>query len=150
MTGPVLKIGSFDLGTKHLAFVIVDSEKKVHRISLDNPKNIIEYMDSLPLDECDVILIERQMNINRKTFTMQHQMMTYLQVLYGPFKLYYIYNSSKKTKLLGADEKQSYNQRKKFTVEYATKDGVSFIEGFKKDDIADAYCQAIAFLSEII
>jgi hypothetical protein len=147
-----MRIGSFDLGVKHLAFVIVElfSEPKVVHVCLSCPTNIVEYMDSLPLDSCDVILIERQMNINRKAFALQHQILTYLQVIYGPFKQYFVYNSKKKTEMLGAPKKQTYAQRKKFTVEYATNANVPFVDGYKKDDVADAYCQAIAFIKELL
>lgn len=147
------KIGSFDLGVKHLAFVVVEINTgniNVLHSSLESPSDIVEYMDNLRvfLDNCNVILIERQMNINRKAFALQHQMITYLKVIYRDSKTCLVYSSKKKTELLGAEKNLTYPQRKRFTVNYATDNNVQFIDGKKKDDIADAYCQAIAYIKE--
>ena len=146
-------IGSFDLGTKHLAFVMMDVGEEFEEIletRLDeidgSVQATIDYLNTLNLDQCHVILIERQMVQNRKTFAIQHQMEMYLKLIYGSFKEIIIFSPKLKTELLCDYKLTTYHQRKKFTIEYASKANIDFIDGKKKDDIADAYCQIKAYI----
>lgn len=145
-------IGSFDIGIVNCAFVIVDCEYKVSFSKLCSVENAVSYIDSLPVDCCDVILIEKQLPRNRKAFELQTKIYTYFEVVYGPFKNYFLYDSKNKTKLLAQNDsiKMSYIERKKFTVDIAKKNCFPFENSCKKkDDLADAFCQALAFLTEL-
>jgi hypothetical protein len=146
-----LLVGSFDIGVVNCAFVIIDCQYKVTFSKLSSVENAITYLDSLPLDLCDVILIEKQLPKNRKAFELQTKIQTYIDLIYGPFKNYFLYDSKNKTKLLTKnDVKMSYRERKKFTVDIAEKNCFPFENDCKKkDDLADAFCQALAFFVEL-
>jgi len=89
---------------------------------------------------------------------LQTQIESFFNIVYGPFKLFYIFDAKKKTQIIddyAVDQEDSavtvkntttYGQRKRKTILFASKQNVPFQEGYKKDDIADAYCQAIAFI----
>ena len=50
------------------------------------------------------------------------------------------------SKLKTPADLKTYAQRKKYTVARAVRDGVPFPDGYKRDDVADAYCQLVAYL----
>jgi hypothetical protein len=118
---------SFDVGRKHMAFVAMREDGTVLTTRVDQ------------LSGYDLVLIERQMSINTRAMCLQHQMHTYCVC----HALAVIIVSSK---LKTPADLKTYAQRKKYTVARAVRDGVPFPVGYKRDDVADAYCQLVAYL----
>ena len=134
---------SFDVGRKHMAFVAMREDGTVLTTRVDQlsgkPEDTVTYLDSLTLSDYDLVLIERQMSINTRAMCLQHQMHTYCVC----HALAVIVVSSK---LKTPADLKTYAQRKKYTVARAVRDGVPFPVGYKRDDVADAYCQLVAYL----
>lgn len=140
-------IASFDLGTNNMAFVCMNGSSildvRLNNVSV-NVDDVIKYLNSIEiLKNCDIFLIERQMIINRKTFALQNQIEMYLK-LHFKEKQVIILSSSLKTKMF-SDSKMNYAQKKKFTINLAEQLNFPFPENGKKDDVADAFCQIIAY-----
>lgn len=150
----MIKIASIDVGSKHLAILflkIVNDNIEIEHTFLCSPGvNCLQDLKKMEtyFDACNVIVIERQMSINKKALMIQQQLLTFFEIIYSNFKKVVLFDSRKKTNLLSDVPLLTYNDRKKFTIKYAIEHDVKFINGFKKDDIADAFCQAIAFLIE--
>lgn len=136
-----MKYASFDVGRKHMAFVSLEGSVITSRVDqlTGQPSDTVGYLDSLGLETYDLVLIERQMSINTRAICLQHQIHTYCCLKGLDVRVV----SSK----LKAPAGMTYAQRKKFTVAAAVEDEVPFPPGFKRDDVADAYCQLKAYLS---
>jgi hypothetical protein len=93
---------------------------------------------------CDTFLIERQMATNMRALKLSHYLEAYLKIRYKS-KDVLNYNSSFKTKKLGADNRMDKKQRKEWTVAYVknilTDDKLDYFNSLtKKDDVADVVC----------
>jgi len=138
-----MKYASFDIGRLNMAFVWMENDM-VGGTRLDKidgtPESTLKYLNELPLDTSyDLVLIERQMFPNSKCICIQHQMYMYCLMRAIPVVLV----SSKLKTPAGL----TYRQRKKYTVDKSVADNVPFPQGIlKRDDIADAYCQLLAYL----
>lgn len=168
----MLKIVSIDIGSKHMVIMFMSCKKffftqrtkknfeefMQHVISVDNVMlispgvSVLEYLKNLEkeFDDCHCFVVERQMNINRKAIILQTQIEIFFKIIYSSFKLFCLFDSKKKTNLLYDDDQVlTYRERKQKTVRFAAKYNVPFIDGYKKDDIADAFCQGVAYLWEL-
>lgn len=134
---------SFDVGRKHMAFVAMREDGTVLTTRVDQlsgkPEDTVAYLDSLTLSDYDLVLIERQMSINTRAMCLQHQMHTYCVCRHVAVIIV-------SSKLKAPADLKTYAQRKKYTVTRAVRDGVPFPVGYKRDDVADAYCQLVAYL----
>lgn len=100
--------------------------------------------------KCCAFLIENQIPVNRRACKIQHCIMTFFVVRFGPFKT--TLGISSKLKTFGA-KCEDKRQRKLYCVNFAEKYLVEnwphlltqFNAMKKKDDIADALCQWLAF-----
>jgi hypothetical protein len=95
-------------------------------------------------DDCQIFLVERQMTINKQALKLSHYLEAYLKIHY-PEKKIINYNSSFKTKKLGAVRLKTKLDRKKWTISYTKDvlkgDNLKYFESLKKqDDIADVVC----------
>lgn len=136
-----MKIGSFDVGLKNMAFVCIDENLFVHHVVLQdlkkkNVETTIKFLNNLPI--CDVIIIEKQLPRNTTAVVLQNQIDMYYQVKGVKTHLF---NPKLKT-----PTELTYRQRKQYTVELAKKASFPFIKDCKQDDLADAYCQAVKWL----
>jgi hypothetical protein len=124
-----------------MAFVWMENDvvgTRLDRVD-GTPASTLRYLEELQLDSTfDLILIERQMFPNSKCLCLQHQI--HMFCLMRGLKVV-IVNSKLKT-----PSGLSYAQRKKYTVAVAEAANIPFPDGAKRDDVADAYCQLIAYL----
>lgn len=133
---------SFDIGRKHMAFVCMDNDVVIFT-SIDqldgSCKNTFEYMKRLEpylsREEC-LVLVEQQMSLNGKAFALQHQICMYCTCRQLACRVV--------SARLKTPRGLTYTQRKKWTVELAKTHNVPFVEGYKCDDIADAFAQILA------
>ncbi|CCV01778.1 RuvC-like Holliday junction resolvase [Invertebrate iridescent virus 22] len=118
--------------------------------SKTKPKDVgvamFEVMDNFKdiWDKCNIFLIERQMTINLQALKLSHYLEAYLKIYY-PTKKILNYNASKKTKKLGAPNLKTKQDRKKWTIQYASnilcgKNLEYFNNLSKQDDVADVIC----------
>lgn len=95
-------------------------------------------------DRCNVFLIERQVTINLQALKLSHFLEAYLKIYY-PDKKILNYNSSRKTKKLGAPILKTKQDRKKWTIQYTLNilsgNNLEYFNSLsKQDDIADVIC----------
>jgi hypothetical protein len=168
-----MKILSIDCGLKNLAYCVLDFEdtskpKIVHwevydiqaKSFEDIPVALIRSLDSRKTkwDQCEIVMIERQPQKNRKMVILQNILHAYF-LIRGTVDL----NTVKKVQIVSAlhklghngDDihgKKNYSQRKKMSVimaqEFLKEHGGSpFVELFaassKKDDLADSLNQGL-------
>ena len=133
---------SFDIGRKHMAFVCMVNDDVVYTSinQVDGTcQKTFEYMNSLKeyiLKENVLILVEQQMPSNGKAFALQNQICMYCVC----HQLKYRVVSSR----LKTPRDLNYAQRKLWAVDVAKQHNVPFVEGYKLDDIADAFVQILA------
>jgi hypothetical protein len=136
-----MKIASFDIGRLHMACVWMENDQvlgtRLDRVD-GTPASTLVYLDSILDSTFDLVLIERQMSLNSKCLCLQHQIHMYC-VMRG---LDAVIVSSKLKTPVGL----TYAQRKKYTVAVAEKAQLPFPPDQKRDDVADAYCQLMAYL----
>ncbi|CCV01951.1 RuvC-like Holliday junction resolvase [Invertebrate iridescent virus 22] len=118
--------------------------------SKTKPKDVgvamFEVMDNFKdiWDKCNIFLIERQMTINLQALKLSHYLEAYLKIYY-PNKKILNYNASKKTKKLGAPSLKTKQDRKKWTIQYASNilcgENLEYFNNLsKQDDVADVIC----------
>lgn len=140
---------SFDIGTKNMAYVCISNDGNVIEYKLQNIKdantlkemdNTIEFLNSLnSLQYATTILIEKQLHRNTKAMCMQNRINMYCRLKF-PNSTIVLFNSKLKT-----PAGMTYRQRKQYTVKQAEARKFPFPEGLKKDDLADAYWQAMVY-----
>jgi hypothetical protein len=169
-----MRILSIDIGAKNCAFYVEQfDEKKITSSTLyiegkriywdkadftrgnDLYVNIGLYLDSHRKiwDECNGIIIERQLETNPKAQSIQFMIFGYFKNLYGPFKYISDISATRKTQVLGAPKKMTKKQRKDWAVlkTHTILDSREDMEGLKilyqgkGDDLADACVQLKAF-----
>lgn len=149
-------IASFDVGSIHCAMFVVDGEGEVllfdvHPVG-EQPVDVIAVLDERlgVWRQCHAFIVENQMPINQKACRIQTCIMTYFQTLFGNFKS--TLSCSSRLKTFG-EKITDKRQRKLYCVELARKlltdEWPHLLARFKdmkkKDDIADAVCQWLAF-----
>ena len=146
-----LSTASFDIGTKNMAYVCISNDNgQVLECKLSNLRNTnimkemdntIEFLDSLHLlQNATTILIERQLHNNTKAVCMQNRIHMYCKLKF-PNSNIVLFNSKLKT-----PSNMTYKQRKQYTIKQAELKNFPFPENLvKKDDLADAYWQAMVY-----
>ena len=168
-----MKLLSFDVGIKNLAYCIFDSQsqkiKSWNIIDITAKKNdnacahMVELLDKYPeLLECDIVLIEKQPSRNNKMRIIEGLLNAYF-VIKGitnkesAITKVIVYSAKHK---LGNDTfrgKSNYTQRKKlgvfrteaFLKQYPQTDEFHdmFLTSRKKDDLADSLLQALSYIN---
>lgn len=168
-----MKILSFDVGIKNLAYCIFDSQsQKIQNwniIDITAKKNdnacahMVNLLDKYPeLLQCDLVLIEKQPSRNNKMRIVEGLLNAYF-VIKGitskesDITQVIVYSAKHK---LGKDTfrgKSNYTQRKKlgvfrseaFLKQYPQTDEfhTMFITSKKKDDLADSLLQALSYIN---
>ena len=104
-------------------------------------------------NQCNGIIIERQLKTNPKAQSIQFFIFGYFKNLYGPFKYISDISASRKTQVLSAPRKMDKKARKAWAVEEARKifqlrrdhEALRILESGKADDLADSCVQLKAF-----
>lgn len=161
-----MKILSFDVGIKNLAFCCMHDMKIINWDCVEIPtdiKKIIEYLDNL--FECmlkfewetfDLILVEKQPNRNPRMKMIETLLMTYFLMK----KVMSVKSYSAKYKLGKTIGKQvkgqdNYRIRKKISIEKCKcflkqnemiKDLETINKSKKKDDLSDCFLQILAYI----
>lgn len=117
--------------------------------------SIVKFLDSHHKiwDECNGIIIEKQLKINYSAQIIQHFLFSYFRITYGPFKYISDISATRKTQVLGAPKKLDKKDRKKWAVVEARKlltlrgdkEGLRILDTPKADDLADSCLQLKAF-----
>ena len=147
-----LNISKEKLQKKDMIDLILLNKKKVKTKPKDLGLKMFQIMDTYKdiWEECEIFLIERQMTINLQALKLSHYLEAYLKINY-PLKKILNYNASTKTKKLGATNLKTKNDRKEWTIKYATNvlegENLRYFESLKKqDDVADVICMIESFL----
>lgn len=119
---------------------------KNKKVKKDLGTSMFQIMDTYKntWENCDVFLIERQLPINLQALKLSHYLEAYLKIYY-PDKKILNYNSTTKTKKLGATNLKAKRDRKEWAIQYTTfvlkDDNLRYFKALKKqDDIADVVC----------
>jgi hypothetical protein len=149
-------IASFDVGSINCAMFVVDAVGAVLLFHVepvgDDCVSVVDALDRwlCVWRECNAFLVENQLPVNRRACRIQACIMTYFQTLFGSFKTTIAVSSRLKTFGAKCLDKR---QRKLYCVEFAKNliadQWPHLLESLtamkKKDDIADAVCQWLAF-----
>lgn len=104
-------------------------------------------------DNCNGIILEKQMRINYNAQVMQYFIFSYFKNLYGPFKYISDISATRKTQVLNAPKKMNKKERKKWAVDETHRafdlrndlEGLKILHASKADDLADSFLQLKAF-----
>jgi hypothetical protein len=149
-------IASFDVGSVNCAMFVVDADGSVLLFCVeavgDRPASVVAALDrrSSVWRRCHAFVVENQMAVNARACRIQACIMTYFETLFGSFKTTVACSSRLKTFGAKCADKR---QRKLYCVEFAAKllstEWPHLVDEYeamkKKDDIADAVCQWLAF-----
>ena len=143
---------------KALENINIETEDKGTHVGNNTLCALTNILDSNTVlwDECDVILIEKQMGFGKQHNTLglriaQH-CLSYFLIRYHKFKLIIEYPAYNKTQILGAPKGMSKPERKKWAVAkakeiircpIAMEKWASFK---KKDDVSDCVCMCFSYL----
>ncbi|MHA2038808.1 MAG: hypothetical protein ACW98X_20440 [Promethearchaeota archaeon] len=156
--------------SKTICFKNTDLVKNISKPSIsDICHNLNDYLDNniKDFDDCSVIIIEKQMNINKKAGKIAQHLWSYMSFRYGRFKPIIEFGAYYKTQIIGAPKDKTILKsgkikykavskpvRKKWAVT-KTKEilniqndshTLTMLNSSKKqDDISDVILQAIAF-----
>lgn len=151
---------SIDPGIKNLSFCIIDEVKIYEWKNIDLNKfegtmceKLSFCLNNYDFSKCDIVLIERQPSINKKTVAIVH----YLEMYFINYAVI-LYNSKNKLKHYKGDKydhlKSKYYRNKKMSVDMCTKlilKNSPFYDFFhnskKKDDLADCFLQATSYIN---
>lgn len=153
-------VASFDVGEQNLAYVIgsIDTIVDMKHIDIKHKKTqtipescdmISDLLSNVNWSSCERILIEQQIIKNVRAQRISQHIWTWFRMSYPNIPILYV---SSKLKTFG-NRDMSYTQRKQWTVKETLKriKDTNFNQYFtslsKKDDVADAYLQMIAWLS---
>lgn len=157
---------SVDVGTKNLAYVIIDKELKIQQwdvvdISKYSTSGLITYFQTLFVNDLfnaetvNLVLIEKQPSRNTKMRVMENSLTMFFHM--SGMKKVLNYSAKKKLGSIGATVKGSknYSMRKKYstymTIAFLKTHAIDFLKLFechkKKDDLADCLLQAISYLN---
>jgi hypothetical protein len=175
-----MRILSIDIGYRNCAFYIEEFDEKMiencksieslYKIGTriywkvvdftrtpyeDVMSNVIDFLDKnkTQWDYCSGIIIERQLDINRKAQVLQHFIYSYYRNLYGPFKYISEISATRKTQCLNAPKMKIKTDRKKWAINEVNKicglrndeEGFCILNTKKADDLADCCLQLKAF-----
>jgi len=169
-----IRVASFDIGEKNFAVAIADVQPSgilavvymnVVNLGAEPHANLTQFLDSKVelFDATSVVIVEKQFfdasrrKCNIRALRLSQHLLSYFSVIYGLFKTIVEYPSWKKTKLLGfSATKNTSRARKLFSINQATHilEKIAAHQCYwfhslkKRDDIADAVCQMVAFLME--
>ena len=166
-----MKIASFDVGIKNLAFCIADGEHIIQwevvdissRGNNDMCKQVVLCLDKFAcLLDVDTILIEKQPSKNNKMRIVESLINAYFVIKgslneMSPVKKVCVYSAKHKLGASSFKGKQNYRERKKLGVtrcaafiENTEQDSI-FKERFKlskkKDDLADCLLQLLSYIN---
>jgi hypothetical protein len=157
-----MKILSFDVGLKNLAYCVYEtSEDKILTWSVDEIKGceitraMVKHLDSLNL-ECDTILIEKQPTRNNKMRIIENLIHVYY-VIKSPEKKIVVYSPKHKLGKETFKGAKMYRERKKLGINrcnsYLLQNKAEWIDFFskskKKDDLADSLLQALSYCNRL-
>ena len=155
-----ITLASFDVGTNNCAVFVVEDSGRVLLFDLwsvgFSPSTIVPKLDEYlsVWKRCHAFLVENQPSINTRAVKIQLCIETYFTTIFGPFKL--VFSVSPQLKTFG-NKFSTKSQRKRYTVDLAKKilteewpeHDTIFVGAKKKDDLADALCQWVAFCKKI-
>jgi len=165
-----MRIASFDVGIKNLAFCITEEEKiclwEIKDITPergeDTCTSIVKLLDSIPeLLDVDVIVIEKQPSRNNKMRIVEALLYSYF-IIKGVsqteirVRKAVVYSAKHKLGKTSFKGKSCYRERKKLAVARCSKfiseteqepDFIAqFQESKKKDDLSDCFLQAMSYI----
>ena len=154
-----------------VCFKNTDLVKNIKKPTLpDICLNLNDYLDDniTIFNDCSVIIIESQMNINKKAGKIAQHLWSYFSFKYGRFKHIIEFPAYHKTQIIGAPKNKTLTKkgnvtyksidkptRKKWAIEKAVEilnfqkdtETLSLLNNSKKkDDISDVILQAISFI----
>ena len=161
-----MKVLSFDVGLKNLAYCYLDNSKIkywetseiIQKRGEDLCHSIVRHLDTMEyLQDVNVVLIEKQPSKNNKMRIIEALLNAYY-VIKCPNAKVCVYSAKHKLTKDTFRGKTNYKERKKLSINRCnawindTSQDVEFIDKFskskKKDDFADSLLQALSYMND--
>ena len=159
-----MHIASFDIGIKNMAFVVIDHDLNIIEwdVILLSSKNVYDIASEIikTFDEkfagkqWEYILLENQPCFKAPTMkSIQMILFTYFKIKFPDANVLMVSAMNKlcvkENDNVKNNSKLSYKDKKKLSVELTNKYTDVFSKLSKKDDICDAFLQAVAYVERV-